>query len=330
MWTPRSLLLGLVLSSAGVAGCETRGSDLVPPTADQDPRLPQITVELAGRRRALHLETFGDAANPTLLVFHGGEGSDFRAMLPLQELSDRYFVVMWDARGSGLSERITAEEVSESSYADEVHLVKERFSPGAPATLLGYSSGGFHAAIALTHYRDDFEQVVLIEPDPFDAATRAATELEVPVTARWVHEYLWQNEVLTPDDHALADYKMMSVAQPALAQLACDPAHPSNYPTWRMGAMVRVQAARVFAHADFRPGASAYRGRVRIIATGCGPLAAAFQRIHVAPLFENADLVELGDAVDHLNLFDRGRAPLLAALRGFLSAYPGRGQGDDR
>lgn len=323
MQTPRSISLGLVWAIVAIAGCATRGSELVPPTADEDPRLPQLTVEVAGRRRALHLETFGDADKPVLLVFHGGEGSDFRGMLPLQALSDRYFVVMWDARGSGLSERITAAEVNESSYAEEVHLVKERFSPHAPATLIGYSSGGFHAAIALTHYPDDFEQLVLIEPDPFDAATRATTELDVPVTARWVHEYLWQNEVLTPDDHALADYKMMTASQPALAQIACDPVHPSTYPMWRLGAMVRVHAARTFAHADFRPGAAAYRGSVRIIATRCGPLGATLQRAHVAPLFQNVDLVELGEGVDHLNLFDRGRAPLLEALRGFLTATRG-------
>jgi proline iminopeptidase len=321
MQTRRPWVNGVLGCCLALGACGDPGAELVPPTADQDPRLPQMSVEVAGVKRALHLETFGDASNPALFVFHGGEGSDFRALLPLAALSDRYFVVMWDARGSGLSERIDAHEVSEASYADEVHLVKERFSPGVPAAFIGYSSGGFHGSIALSHYPDDFAELVLIEPDPFDATTRAKAELEVPVEAPWVHEYLWQNETMTPDDHARADYKLMSVSQRALAQISCDPSHPSHYPMWRLGALVRAESARVFAHADFRPAMAAHRGPVLIIASDCGPLDATFQRAEVAPVFEDARVVTLGSGVDHLNLFDRGREPLLEALRGFLGAY---------
>ncbi|HXK20966.1 MAG TPA: alpha/beta fold hydrolase, partial [Polyangiaceae bacterium] len=285
---------------AWLAGCADDSAALVPPTADQDPRLPQIALSVAGHRRALHLETFGAADQPVLLVFHGGEGSDYRALLPLQALSERYFVVMWDARGSGLSERIASSEVSEASYADEVHLIKERFSPAAPATLIAYSSGGFHAAIALSHYPDDFAQLALIEPDPFDSGTRALTEIPVPPTSQWVNDYLWQNEVLTPDDHALADFKLMSVSVPALAQLSCDPSHPSHYPMWRLGAKVRADFARVFADADYRPAIATHRSPVLIVGTGCGPQGAAFQRRHVAPVFAQARVVEMADGVDHL------------------------------
>ena len=319
--TTTLLLCRTLLLASTLAGCGDDSKALVPPTADQDPRLPQIALSVAGHRRAIHLETFGASGQPVLLVFHGGEGSDFRGLLPLQALSERYFVVIWDARGSGLSERIERSEVSEASYADEVHLVKERFSPDAPVTLLGYSSGGFHAAIAVSHYPDDFSQLALIEPDPFDAATRATTELDVPPASQWVNEYLWQNEVLTPDDHALADFKLMSVSLPALAQITCDPSQPARYPMWRLGAKVRADFARVFADADFRAGMASYPHPVLIVATGCGPLNADFQRQHVAPVFVSARVAELGAGVDHLNIFDRGREQLLGELRGFLNAY---------
>lgn len=309
------VLLGLL------GGCAQNADELVPATADQDPRLPQLKLEVAGHERALHLETFGDEGNPVLLVYHGGEGSDYRAMLPLQALSDRYFVVMWDARGSGLSERISRDEISAASYADELHLIKERFSPDRPATILGYSSGGFHAAIGLRYYPDDFSQLAFVEPDPFDAETRASTELDVPVSAAWVNEYLWQNELITPDEHALADFKLMTVSQAALAQISCDPKHPSHYPMWRLGAQVRAEAAREFAESDFRDGMAAHPHPVLIVATSCGPLRASFQREHVASVFRAAQVVELGDGADHLNVFDHAREPLLDALRGFLSAY---------
>lgn len=315
----RGVAIGSVLALQ--TACAQGTSDLVPETADRDLRLPQLSLEVAGHRRSLHLETFGDEGNPLLLVYHGGEGSDYRALLPLQALADRYFVVMWDARGSGLSERISRAEVSEASYADEVHLVKEHFSPGRPATLLGYSSGGFHAAIAVRHYAEDFSQLAFIEPDPFDAKTRDAVELAIPPGADWVNEYLWQNELVTPDDHALADFKLMTVSEPAVGQISCDPGRPSHYPIWRLGAQVRAEYARVFADSDFRDGMAAYPGPVLIVATGCGPLRASFQREHVARVFRDARVVELGDGADHLNVFDHAREPLLEALRGFLSAY---------
>jgi hypothetical protein len=62
---PFARRFGKVLVCAAVwSGCADRGADLVPPTADRDPRLPQARIEVAGKSRALHLETFGDASNP--------------------------------------------------------------------------------------------------------------------------------------------------------------------------------------------------------------------------------------------------------------------------
>lgn len=84
-------LLGL--PACDVLDTETPGA-LVPPTADQDPSLPQILVDVAGHTRALHLRTFGDPERPVLLVLPGGPGTDFRLLLPLQELSDRYYGIL--------------------------------------------------------------------------------------------------------------------------------------------------------------------------------------------------------------------------------------------
>jgi hypothetical protein len=77
----------------------------------------------------------------------------------------------------------------------------------------------------------------------------------------------------------------------------------------------------VFADSDFRDGMAAHPNPVLIVATGCGPLRAAFQREHVASVFRDAKVVELGTGVDHLNIFDQGREALLQALRDFLKEY---------
>ena len=102
-WPGRVLvLIGL---STCLATCQLHAVEqigaLVPPTADQVPTLLQLSVTVAGHRRALHLQTFGNPNQPVLFALPGGPGADFRLLLPLKALSDRYYVVLWDPRGTG-------------------------------------------------------------------------------------------------------------------------------------------------------------------------------------------------------------------------------------
>jgi len=318
----RALFLGAVLGGTSACSGPTGPSALLPLTAERDPRLPQLPVVVAGHARVLHLETFGDSSRPVLLAFHGGEGSDFRSMLPLQALGDRYFVVMWDSRGSGLSERIGPDEVDEQAYADEVQAVKDHFSPDAPVALVAYSYGGLHAALYLSHHVGQVNRLVLIEPvAPHSDAN--LSDPEVPFSAEWVNDYLWQDEVITPDDDDRVDYKLTSVAQAALEGISCDPDHPSHYPLWRLGARVWTRAHEVFARYDYRSALAALDFPVLIVATPCGDANVDYQRRHVAPVFANARVVALPDGVDHLNLFQRGQTELLAAMRDYLSPAAG-------
>lgn len=309
----------------GGLGCSAPegAAALLPLTAERDPRLPQLSVVVAGHARVLHLETFGEPSRPVLLAFHGGEGSDYRSMLPLRALADRYFVVMWDCRGSGLSERIGGDEVSEQAYADEVQAVKDHFSPDAPVALVAYSYGGLHTALYLSRHSGQVSQLVLIEPVAA-SSDASVSDPEVPFSAEWVNDYLWQNEVVTPDDDDRADYKLTSVAQAAIEGVSsCDPAHPSHYPLWRMGARVWTRAHEVFAHYDYRGALAALDFPVLIVASQCGDVGVEYQRRHVAPVFREARIVTLPDGVDHLNLFQRGERELLVALRDYLT--PGAG-----
>src|SRR5690242_16651296 len=83
-----SLTRGIgALASVLAAGCiGGEPGALVPPTADQDPRLPSTSIEFQGAPRRIHYREFGDARSSVLFVIPGS-GSDVRAYLPLQSLA---------------------------------------------------------------------------------------------------------------------------------------------------------------------------------------------------------------------------------------------------
>jgi len=78
----------------------------------------------------LHAETYGDINDPILLVIHGGPGADYRSMLNFSQLAqDSMFVVFYDQRGSGLSQRLAPDAyTSVQEYIDELDgLLQELF-----------------------------------------------------------------------------------------------------------------------------------------------------------------------------------------------------------
>ncbi len=314
---PLAVLVGALLCSCSLAAPDEPGA-LVPPTADQDPALPQVEIQVAGHRRALHLETFGDAANPPLFAFHGGGGNDYRAMLPLRALADDYFLVMWDARGSGLSERITADEISIESYIEEVAAVKARFSPDRPIALAGYSWGGLHASLFTVAHPEDVSALVLIEPAPLSqTASQAIEPYDLGLGAAFVNELLWQVDFLGPSDHDALDRKAFAAARGATRHNWCDPDAPGIYPMWRHGIYTDVIASERVRNAaayDQLAALTEYGGPVLVVGSSCGPIDAEFQTKHTLPLFAHPELVTLS-GVSHMNLFV---PELAAALRGFL------------
>lgn len=314
---PLTLLLGALSCSCSLGAPDEPGA-LVPPTADQDPALPQISIEVAGRHRALHLETFGDPTDPPLFAFHGGGGNDYRAMLPLRALADDYFLVMWDARGSGLSERITKDEISIESYVAEVAAVKAIFSPDRPIALTGYSWGGLHASLFAVAHPEDVGALVLIEPAPLShAAEEEFQPLELGLGAAFVNELLWQVDFLGPSDHEALDRKAFAAARDATRDYWCDPEAPGVYPMWRHGIYTDMIASeRVINDAayDKLAGLAEYGGPVLVVGSSCGPLDAEFQTENTLPLFADADLVTL-PGVSHMNLFV---PELVDSMRDFL------------
>jgi proline iminopeptidase len=300
----------------------------VPPTADQDPALPHIRIQVAGHERAVHLRRFGDPASPLLLVLHGSL-ADMRALLPFRALADRYHVVLWDQRGNGLSERITASEYTVQSIVDEIDALRRRFSPATPVTLLGHSFGASYAALYMSRHPEHVRQAVLMEPPGLNGAIMTATLpslYNVDLLGRGLNAMFWQSELLSAAHHEAMDYRaLMLLLDGRQSNYFCDPDHPPRLPVWRPGAYVEHLRGALLGMTgstfdfDFARGLDAFEPEVLILAGRCSALGGAFQRHHHLPLFARARVVEVAGAGHRLFVERPDR--VLAEIRGYLAEY---------
>jgi proline iminopeptidase len=129
-------------------------------TVDDDLTLPSITLNA----HIFHSETFGDPDNQVLITLHGGPGGDYRYMLSLKELSDKYFIIMYDQRMTGLSSRKSDREITIQSFYDDLDSFVDYYSNGKPVHLVGHSWGAMMASGYVGIHPDKVGKIVLIEP----------------------------------------------------------------------------------------------------------------------------------------------------------------------
>ncbi|MCB9675662.1 MAG: alpha/beta hydrolase [Alphaproteobacteria bacterium] len=308
--------------------CTSVGS-LVPALVDEDPTLPAVAIEVAGRERLVHLQTFGDPESPTLLMLHGSL-ADHRAFLPYEVLADRYHVVMWDQRGSGLSERVTADEYTWDSVVEEIDAVKELFSPDDPVTLVGHSFGAMFSALYLSSRPGAVHQAVLLEPAALTGEGFGATAMDITnidLLASGLNEGFWQSEALSPSGHELADYKALRLLLDGhQTNYHCDPDHPTDLPLWRAGAFAEVRRAAnlqisgggadLHADFDFAFGLRDFDTPVLLVASECSALGTAMQERWNVPLFVEVELVTIPDTGHRMFVEDFDAT--LAAMREYL------------
>lgn len=290
---------------------------LVPPTADKDTNLPQLKVTVAHHTRALHLQTFGDSHNQPVFVLPGGPGADFRLLLPLKALSDLYYVIMWDPRGAGLSERVTKEELSLESFNEEIDQVKSKLAPNRKIILIGHSFGGTLMARYTATHPDKVKQLILVEPGKLDLSLPAKSNGGA-ISFIDGQDFFWQNELLTSKDHAEADYKAIEVLRQSSRNWTCDHSIIENYPMWRFGAyhyyIVQKNTYRLPKNYNWAAGIEDFKGPVSIIAGTCGALSENFQKKTNLIAIPGADFQAIPGA-NHISLFTSYADKTVAVVR---------------
>jgi proline iminopeptidase len=214
--------------------------ELVPKTADEDPSVPQLSFNDS----TFHVQTFGDPEKPVIVFLHGGPGNDHRGLLRLRRavdgvrLEDEHFLVFWDQRSAGLSQRHDPKDLSIDGYDRDLTWIVDHFSPDAQVVLVGHSWGGMYASEFVSRHPTRVKGLVLLESGPLTGAMyeQVSDEIQhIDLGAEGLNDYTWVSRCLSPDDHARADYTMalasLSGAQPAYHLSEDDPEH-----FWRMGA----------------------------------------------------------------------------------------------
>lgn len=207
------LFAGIIAVSFLFVSCgeETGVSSLVPKTVDQDPTLPHITVN--GTK--LHSEVFGNPSDPMVVFLHGGPGGDYRNALSVKELAtDGYYVVFYDQRGSGLSQRHDKNSYSIQQVLDDLTAVINHYRSADTQKifLFGHSWGAMVAAAYINTYPDRISGVVFAEAggftktllDEYGAASR-----KLDLFAEETNDVMYYDQFLTAgeNDHEMLDYK---------------------------------------------------------------------------------------------------------------------------
>jgi proline iminopeptidase len=214
---------------------------LVPKTVTEDPSLPSISVNST----KLHAETFGNPGDPLVVVLHGGPGGDYRSMLNAKSLaSDGYFVVFFDQRGSGLSQRHDKGVYTIQLLLDDLTAVIHyyRKSPLQKVFLLGHSWGAMLATAYINAYPSAVAGAILVEPGGFswqqtlDYVTRTRN---APVTDEAASDQFYVDQVLTgkENEHTMLDYKR-GISSAYDSRPGNEVGNAGPVPFWRYGAVV--------------------------------------------------------------------------------------------
>ena len=215
--------------------------NLVPPTVTEDASLPRIELP----DTVLHGEQMGDPDGPIVVMLHGGPGGDYRYLLPMGALADDgYSVVFWDHRGAGLSQRHDAADFTWDVPVEDLRRVIEHFTTheDQPVLFVGHSWGAMYATWFINEHGDYGGRVrgaVLSEPGAF---TRDQLEAylerlfgSMDFFGEQVNDTAWKDQIMTPADHARADY-LFAITATSLPAEHVDPNDPE--PMWRGGAVV--------------------------------------------------------------------------------------------
>ena len=254
-----------------VTGCQkdyNEPGNLVPKTVDEDPALSSINVN----GTLLHAETFGNNDSAMVVFLHGGPGADYRNGLNAKGLADEgYFVVFYDQRGTGLSQRHNKDNYTIQTYLDDLSEVIEHYrtSPSQKIFLFGHSWGAMLTAAYINKYPERIAGAIFAEPGGLNKTLLdeyGETSRKLELFSEATNDVLYAEQFLSSKEQAVLDYKL-GLQSPFSYVNGNNEGIEGPSPFWRNGAvslkaMIDISENEGF---DFTTNLNAYATKVLFI-----------------------------------------------------------------
>jgi pimeloyl-ACP methyl ester carboxylesterase len=165
-WFGRLMLLALLLgllAGAGYLGVYLYTLDgyYVQKLVIQNPTLTGFTT--GGKK--LHAITFGDSTQPMIVGLHDGPGIDSKHLLPLRQLSRAgFFVVLYDRRGTGLSQRTVCDSLTRARHLRDLQALIDHYNEGQPVHLIAQGWGARLAMDYCLRHPQQIAKAALLQP----------------------------------------------------------------------------------------------------------------------------------------------------------------------
>lgn len=240
------ILTAIGLACAMFISCEKEldihePGNLVPKTVVEDPSLPSISVN----GTTLHAETYGNPESSLVIFLHGGPGADYQNGLNVKKLADDgYYIVFYDQRGTGLSQRHDKNTYSIQLYLDDLTAVIKHYRtfPSQKVFLFGHSWGAMLTAAYINAYPDRIDGAIFAEAGGFnkqllDEYGEASRKLNL--FSEITNDVLYYDQFLTgrENEHEILDYKLAIASSFSYAE-GNDEGIEGPSPLWRNGAIV--------------------------------------------------------------------------------------------
>ena len=231
-------LMILAIQSCEELSTQDSGN-LVPKTADENNTIPSIAIE----GTLLHSEAFGDPTDPMVVFIHGGPGADYRNGLNARYLADAgYYVVFYDQRGTGLSQRHPKNEFTPDVMLNDLSGVMAyyRTSENQKIFLFGHSWGAILAALYINEHPSEIDGAILAEPGglTWQSLQKYNERAKKPyLFEEATSDVLYLDQLFTgkENEHEILDYKLGVTSSFSYAPGNIEGIEGSS-PFWRYGA----------------------------------------------------------------------------------------------
>ena len=317
-----------ILVAPGNSACSSTGYS-VPKTVAQDSNLPRL--ELNGA--LLHAETFGSPDNPVVIVLHGGAGWDYRYLLPIQALSDEFFVIFYDQRGSGLSARVPDEQLSYEIMLKDLDAIVDHYGRGRKVSLIGHSWGGMLGSGYIGRYPNKVAGAVIAASGPLTEEIEQLPSFHFSFGAGFVVHVTWEwfasRFQSGPDEDAQEDYfyyRMFATYEgeghPFAGYHCGNTVAAGDVTVWRFGSRAMNQVTATYdgsdgnPRVDFTEGVEAFEQEVLFLAGACDSILTPELQRQQMQYFPNTRLVVIQNA-GH-DVFTEQPAASLVPVRSYL------------